>query len=280
MKAVVIISILSLLITLLLIKNRKSMFVREPEKVNKIHNNNSEILVVSHHTLDTKFIKNSINNHIDYCNKHKYDYWFRNNIINNDFSLLKDEIMFQKISVVKECLDKGYKYVFWLDSDAVFTNFELSLFDIMKKIGFTNNHFLAVARDMACLPTCVPYACVNAGVLLFYNCEESRSFVNTWFSKALLNDERIVFHDQGVLNEMIYENAIDCSILLNDKVLIIEDTSLFNSPYSDSPYLNKWEPGHFIAHFAGVQRDKKNNIIPLFLKCLSDGGYCSNMLLN
>lgn len=133
--------------------------------------------------------------HEPYCKKWGYDYLANSKLviqINND----EDRAMFShawdKIALVRQALDKGYKYVFWIDHDCVIVDFNTDLRKAFDEEG---------KEIMMCVHPGFPQGGLpshfNAGVLaiknsprvreFFYNVWSNRYSGPPWFEQDVMN---------------------------------------------------------------------------------------------
>lgn len=106
-------------------------------------------------------------NHSIYCQRCGYDYFFRTDSVDVPS---KDESGFYRGASVKpfyllDLLQKGYEYVYWIDSDSVFTSSRE-----LRVTGWP----LEVCGDDNDL--------VNTGHILVRNCTEARAFLKEWIA--------------------------------------------------------------------------------------------------
>jgi galactosyl transferase GMA12/MNN10 family len=125
-----------------------------------------------------KWLATVIKNHQNYCRAHGYQYFFRDDYIapvsktnNADPFYLG---AWSKPQFIKDLLSKEFDYVFWIDSDSIFTNFKVGFEDLIatnKNIIFTGD----------CYDTC------NSGHLFVKNSDFSISFLDQWDKSRKIN---------------------------------------------------------------------------------------------
>lgn len=120
---------------------------------------------------------------------------------NMDFQCLVDAGRFAdikfggwtKIDLMKQALDKGYKYVIWLDADALIKDLDTDLRDgCPKGIG-------------VCWMRIPQLHHWNVGVMYLTNSKETRDFVDEWLSKY--PGER-QWMEQGEFNKLAMQSRV------------------------------------------------------------------------
>lgn len=252
-----------------------------------------KIIIVSHYTISkcNSYIKPVIKNHQEYAKKHGYDYWFRNGVLSTKFIDPKPEnvgisirfygLYWQKIIAIKQAMDlvenhrHKYAWIFWIDTDAAFTDFNKSLDQLKQEINI-NNTYLVTAKDMSCDDNnfCL-HGCINAGVMLFRNNAKSRQLIDN-----IINSHAMYPTEQQAINDYIYGFLVnqDNKMVLHDyhctnicnlspiSGIMVVNARVMNSGYNHTNAV--WQPGDFIMHFAGVEYRDRKKIIPKFLSDL------------
>lgn len=128
-----------------------------------------------------------IKNHQNYAKKHGYHYIFRNDCAPATSKENKKDPFYlgawSKPLFIQDLLEKKFDYVFWIDSDSIFTNFNVDFDDLIsqnKDIAFTGD----------CYDVC------NSGHLLLKNSEFSKKFINDWDKSRFINCSEM---DQSLL---------------------------------------------------------------------------------
>lgn len=281
----------------------------KPEQFERVYEDSAKVIrqrnceqgpcfaVVSHSTLDVKYLPLTQENHLKYAKTHGYDYIFRNNIIS---TLYVDEyaekkvfqlgLYWQKIAALQEAMDemrdgkRRYEWVLWLDADAIFTNFDTKLEDIIRE------HAGDIANpDIFFLASREPYMLINAGVLLFHNDSASRLMLKSisdafpWYFRQMLPEQQAI--QDYIAGFLVRTSPNDFRITPNmqrhyDPDLTIPGTKILTQRALNSFYRGwwpwassdkeVWQPGDFIAHFAVV--NDKNAEITRFVECLREKG--------
>ena len=136
--------------------------------------------------------------HSAYAIAHKMDYY---NIQADSYpELLAEGGAWAKVAMMKEALDKGYKYVFWVDADALIMDFSVDLRDAVKdcEIG-------ACIHDpdkSEWLKKNGILKHINIGVIYLKNTPGTKKFVDLWLA-AYPGPER--WADQGAFNKLMEE---------------------------------------------------------------------------
>ena len=116
-----------------------------------------------------------------YCEKWNYDYKF----IEHDLDKMPPYWL--KVNDIVEYINKDYDYVVFLDLDACFLDFDISLDNIIKEINsFSGKEFdIYIGKDP-------PFnRIVNTGVFIFKNSEFGKKFSKIWLSACMDNQNKI-----------------------------------------------------------------------------------------
>ena len=142
------------------------------------------ILILSGYTLGEnvkkaeKWLRSVMNNHINYCYTNNYSYKFCTNYAHPASKVNHTPFYLGTWSkpsfILKELNEKEYDYIFWIDSDSVFVNFNFSLQDL-----FVYDKDLTFAGDYSDV--------FNGGHLLVKNTEFSREFISKWNQSRFIN---------------------------------------------------------------------------------------------
>lgn len=136
--------------------------------------------------------------HSAYAISHNMDYY---NVQGDIFPDLMGEAgAWAKVGMMKEAMEKGYKYVFWVDADALIMDFETDLRDAVKDCDLG-----ACVHDpekSAWLQQHQVQKHINIGVLYIKNTPESKKFIDLWLA-AYPGPER--WADQGAFNKLMEE---------------------------------------------------------------------------
>lgn len=124
-----------------------------------------------------------------------------------------------KIAMIRDALEKGYEYVFWVDTDAGIMDFGVDL-----RTAFTGDGDIGAAEhDAHNIP-----AHLNVGVLYIRNTERARQFVSEWwdsfpgekqwveqgsFNKLREKYPEIVFKMDDKWNATVGTNEVDDPIV-------------------------------------------------------------------
>lgn len=259
-----------------------------PEHIFPLVKNSDKVpstLIVSHFTIDNNFIMRAVDNHKEYAKKHHYDYWFRNGIIDgksfenpgHEKCIFKIGLYWQKIKAIEDAFaiqengQNKYEWVMWVDGDAVFTDMDKSVDDLLKEVGGENSYFI-ITKDIS--------SCVNAGVFLIRNNTQGRELIAN-VRKSFDNYKSEGFPEQIAIEDFIYglakfkDNELQvakfdktkkCGFSPVSGVKII-DQSYMNAFYSVNFKPNtRWKAGMYIAHFAGDPVREIN--LPQLLDCM------------
>lgn len=94
-----------------------------------------------------------------------------------------------KIKMILDCLEKGYEYVFWIDTDAAIVDMEHDL-----RQAFTDKYIGCCEHNANGIP-----AHLNVGVMFVKNGEGVKEFMKGWWG-AFPGDPR--WMEQGAFNDL------------------------------------------------------------------------------
>lgn len=107
------------------------------------------------------WVKFAIQNHKDYSNRHSYTYILRN------LPKTNREPIWEKMDLIKQTIiSNKYDYIFWMDTDSIFTNFTIKIEDIINNAGGKYNFLFSGDTNI-----------INSGHFIFKSC--------IWSSKEL-----------------------------------------------------------------------------------------------
>lgn len=176
-----------------------------------------------------------------YCNRQGYDF------IEQEGSIDKSRHpTWSKIKLVENVLDMGYDWVMWIDSDAVITNKNIkiediiSTYDINRDRDINYNKDIIIAKEECCDWT------INTGTFLVKNSQWSKDFLKKWYGQVqyinvgwMDNSAFIWLHEY----DMDVKNH---TVLVKQRVL----NSFVGAPGRYGEGI--WQKGDFICHYAGV----------------------------
>lgn len=261
----------------------------------------SKVLIVTHSTLDVKYIEVAKQNHLEYVTANKYNYVFRNGSIDDELfrdpDTGKDKVRqlglyWQKIESVRQALsevdakgDPRYEMVLWVDADMLFTNFKIRIEGILAE--YPGKNFL-IASDLVGTGL-KDY--VNAGSFIIKNTKETHAFAMRFFNDIaslypLYKDRRtpeqqaiqdlifgyVTVDQNGIIKEVPLANRTYDQLAMNEAVIVPQKK--LNSFYLGfgGPETT-WAPEDFIAHFA-VAPNKLKNMTDL-VECMRSNGQSS-----
>lgn len=180
----------------------------------------------------------SMPNKIMYSSIHRYHFIQEFELLDKTRSASWNKILF-----LQEHLP-NYDWIWWTDADSLVMNMEIRLENIIDEDD-----------DDICAPDMIiteDYNGLNAGQFLIRNCDWSIEFL-----KRVYNEDQFINHHW-------WEQAAIQTVLSNDSYanlhLEVTHQSVMNSIVHSNPELTSYEPGDFIAHFAGLGREKHNLI--------------------
>lgn len=198
--------------------NKNTRYI--PSEITVI-NKNQKIGVVMLYTDNMKeMCQYSERNITEYCKKHNYTcYVYRESITDSHPTWNKPLVLLDNIM--------KHGYIMWIDSDAIFTNFDIKIENIIDK--HQNN--LLVCDDIGKWK-------FNAGVQIWKNCEWSIHVLNSWWNCEHLD------HLQG--GDQIQLIKILENIDENKENYGILDQTVFNC------HPKKHRDGMFVLHLMGM----------------------------
>jgi hypothetical protein len=169
---------------------------------------------------------------------------------------------------VKEELE-NYDYALWLDSDAMINRLELDLRDVISAVG-EGNVDIIVGSDWEYAQGVRPFPPVNTGAMIFRKSNWTMEFIDHFLS--LENDycrncakngcARILFHDQGCLEEYIMQNMLDIRDHMQILPVGVLQRKINDNFHIDGRLMAKWNsPYDFILHAAGLKGEKKKETL-------------------
>lgn len=140
----------------------------------------------------------SLKNHIEYANYHNYS--FHCEIVPIE-KLKKIHPTWIKIYLIKKFL-RLYKYVVWIDSDAIFLNYEIGIFDLLgTEKDFAN---LVLTKSEKLREKNIIYTNISTGFIIAKNdINTIKLFDNLISYKGILKSEEGFFHEQSLLSNYI-----------------------------------------------------------------------------
>lgn len=145
------------------------------------------------------FVERVVKNHEEYANRHGYAHRF---LVDGKGKHLGGDDVYPewlKVSAISQALEEGFPWVFWIDTDSVFSDLERDLEDIVAL-----RKSVVVAGDSADI--------CNTGHVFVRNTSESRGLVEAWWAMRLFVfptvqtthvDDRGRLLDQPALNYLL-----------------------------------------------------------------------------
>lgn len=163
---------------------------------------------------------------------------------------------YEKVRVLQQHLGTS-DYLFWLDSDACVVNFSQRLEEFCQtgkdfiiaghKYGFDMS-----GRRTQYLINDIPCG-LNSGVMLIRSCDWSRQFLDDWWRRCEIGAvQRAAYFDQGPLQQMLVENAVD----LHSHIQLVTPCSRFNR--CDDDHTDVCE---FVLHLWGLGSGTRERIL-------------------
>ena len=201
-----------------------------------------KICVVNLTTKDiAEDVRESNLNKVEYCEKHSLHHRFYLGRAS------KRHAQWDKIQCLMQNLAE-YDYVVWIDSDAVFNNFDTSL----KRLIEENSEYDALFCSDVCYSEGQNHLLINSGVMIFKNTQWSFQFLSkVWHSAEDYTVENLNKHSY---EGFPHEQGKLCEILLRedqDKFKIFQ-SEVFNQ------HPNYASDQTFIVHFMGSRQTEEH----------------------
>jgi hypothetical protein len=210
---------------IVLYENKSMINARTQYLKPDIYNPNSKIAVVMMYTPNIAHICcHTEVNILAYCNLHKYTCYIYKD------TMTASHPTWNKPLVLKDNIE-NHEYIMWIDSDAIFTNFNVKIEDIIFKQPKKNMY---ICDDIGNWK-------LNAGVHIWKNCNWSINILNKWWN--MKHTDHIKGGDQVQLIKLLTENDKE-----ELEYYIFEQTE-----FNCHPKLHK--PGMFILHMMGMSSD-------------------------
>lgn len=178
-----------------------------------------------------ELMKTTLQNHVDYCNKHQYSF-----ILDN-----APYSPFINIEKIKGILN-AYDYVATIGSDCIITDFEKNF-----------ENFLPENKCVGISIEGLGFSTTNGQIIIFKNDERLMPFFDLLDKEQKINANE-KWGTQSCFNKFIQQNRVpECVELIPVRAL--------QSFYSNLPYVQKciWKKGDFICHcIDGSNQDKLN----------------------
>jgi hypothetical protein len=216
-------------------------------------------LSIIHQLLQTEtFESNKKGAVLMYCTPNLFDKWARHTLYLNrkyaekngyDFVLISEPYddsvthAWQKIPAMVELLDKGYDFVMYIDTDAVFNKHNIKIETILAKYPGD----ILICSDETNSGGLYK---TNGGAVIARNTKQSRYLLNEWW--ALRHKYKEFAFEQWAISD-IYEKKVPN--VDNSMISVAPDTE-FNSTYQDVlHYANNLDgspPDIFVLHFMAM----------------------------
>lgn len=211
-------------------------------------NPNASIAFVYFYTPNIySYAKHSILNIIAYAKKYNYAVIIYDKPFNNDVAMC-----WNKIVTILENL-KNYKYLVWIDADAIIVNFDTKIESFIEKYP---GYDFYICEDIV-----LQKECINSGVMIIKNTEWAFNLFNkVWNSPIphLHNDQNVIFYE---LVKELYPNSKPnlkfssyCGKISHSKVKILPENA-FNT------HILNYNKGDFIIHLMGAKEKVRIDIM-------------------
>lgn len=220
---------------------------------------NSKFLILTHYTENIKaYAEAAIANQKAYAQTFGYQQISETGIISDEFSdpenevpLRKQGLYWQKIAALEKAFNNpslDFDWILWIDSDAVFTNFDQDLSSLVEKFGKGKDLLVPLDASNRAIQ-------INNGVFFIRNSDWSRSFIRTVAAMHPLykNDGT---PEQDAMRDLMYSQANGSKFTIEDrdgKILLERDSSVCLAENEGSKLLN-----HTVVRHRGASKYTEN----------------------
>ena len=207
-----------------------------------------------HRATTNKYSHLTRQNHEEYASHHGYKYYTPQSLFP---SVAKRDVRWHKIPTVLSMFEEGCPWVFWTDSDSLFTNCDVAPFERWN----ASSYDLMVVGDHNWL--------MNSGQFWIRNTRWARQFlqeVNDQWSDVVTKKNNCPGTDNAAFLKVLFGKecrhrggqtcAKTRAVLQSDLRTHVgcDDTTRMNV------YANKWTPNDFRVHVAGAQQSKPKTL--------------------
>lgn len=190
---------------------------------------------------------NSININRKYAEKNNYDF----ELITEPYDTLYTHA-WQKIPAMINLLERGYKFVIYIDADAVVNKSDIKIESFLEKYS---GDIIVCSDEANSGGKCK----VNGGVIIARNTEKAKNFLMQWWN---LRSVYLTFsYEQQALSD-ITENKING---IDGSIVSIAPENEFNSIYAEmliySYSYRLRKPDNFIYHFMATDGNHRKRIL-------------------
>ncbi|EKX55351.1 hypothetical protein GUITHDRAFT_131569 [Guillardia theta CCMP2712] len=194
-----------------------------------------------------------------YAQRHGFAFKVIKDVVveDRDVTWSKVKILARELSPILEGDDKSrVKVLLWLDSDAVFTNFDFDLLSLCQKF-FDSSFHLALCKDLS-MPrdsgiTCGP-VCFSTGSILLRRDGWTARFTQSWWDSGG-EMQQFLFgrdHEESVFAKLYEKDAMG----VRNKTMALRPTEL----NSVAPFHEGHEPAQPIMHLASEPREVRESV--------------------
>lgn len=173
-----------------------------------------------------------------------------------DFS--EEQIHFDKFIHLLDVMDKNptVDWVWWLDNDAMITNFDIRVGDLVD-----NNYHVIMGTDIAAL---------NTGSFIVRNSPQAREWLNFLLSKkSEYKNDKKWFEQQAVID--FYPKFQDLFKIVPQQWLNSYDYRMYNVEGIDLLGQDgQWAPGDFVIHWPGLPNDARVQLAEQYQQYIQD----------
>lgn len=183
--------------------------------------------------LFSDMLRLSMQRHAAYSRSHKMDYQIYFGDYLNEKGLITGG--WHKIKMIQDALEKGYQYIFWIDTDAAITDMEADLRD-----AFTDKFIGCCEHNANGIPVHL-----NVGVVFVKNGEGVKEFMNEWWD-AFPGDKK--WMEQGSFNDLAKKSEL--VFKMDDKY-----NATINVNMCENPVITGWHGISPIQRFKLMKKE-------------------------
>ena len=170
----------------------------------------------------------------------------------------EEQIHFDKFVHILDVMDQHpeVEWVWWLDNDAMITNFDIRVGDLVD-----NDYHVIMPTDIAAL---------NTGSFIVRNSPQAREWLNFLLSKKKeYKDDKKWFEQQAVID--FYPKFQDLFKIIPQQWLNSYDYRMYNVEGIDLLGQDgQWAPGDFVIHWPGLPNDARVKLAQQYQQYIQD----------
>jgi len=192
------------------------------------------------------------NNKVKYAEKHGYL------ALSKTDNFSPEQVHFDKFVHILDVMEKNTSvdWVWWLDNDAMITNFDIKVEDLVD-----NDYHVIMPTDIAAL---------NTGSFIVRNSAQAREWLNFLLSKKLeYKNDKKWFEQQAVID--FYPKFQDLFKIIPQQWLNSYDYRMYNVEGIDLLGQDgQWYPGDFVIHWPGLPNETRVQLAQQYQQYIQD----------